>query len=93
MSIRTVSMTEAKRDLGITYRQLDHWARQGYLRPVNGFSGSGRDREWPLAEAEIARRMVRLVAAGLSVEQAARFARDTWPRGEIAPGIVIEVAS
>lgn len=93
MTTITLSRRDAEHDLGITYRQLDHWQRKGYLRPVNGFSGSGRDREWPLAEVEIARRMGRLVAAGLSVEQAARFARDTWPRGEIAPGVVVEVAS
>lgn len=93
MNTVTVGVTEAKRNLGITYRQLDHWARRGYLKPVNGFSGSGRDREWSLAEVEVARRMGRLVAAGISVEQAAKFARSEWPRGELAPGVVIEVAS
>ena len=92
VSTVTVGMAETERDLGITYRQLDHWARKGYLRPVNGFGGSGRDREWPAAELEIARRMGRLVAAGLSVEKSAAFARDTWPHGEIAPGISIEAA-
>ncbi len=93
MSTRTVTSAHVERDLGITYRQLDYWVRCGYLRPANGFSGSGRDREWSLTELEIARRMGRLVAAGISVEKAAAFARDGWPRAEIAPGIVIEVIS
>lgn len=92
VSTLNLSRGDAERDLGITYRQLDYWARRGYLRPINGFSGSGRDREWPPAEVTIARRMGRLTAAGISPGQAAVFARDKWPRGEIAPGIVIEVA-
>ena len=72
---------------GITYRQLDYWVRLEFLRPE---IHQGRDRWWPPREVEIATRMGRLVAAGLSVERAAVFARDDWPRGEIAPGITLE---
>ena len=75
--------------LGITYRQLDHWAIYGYLHPQI-YGGSGTARWWPAAEVEIARRMGRLAAAGLTVKRAAAFARDDWPRGEIAPGITLE---
>lgn len=71
--------------LGITYRQLNHWPVQGWLRPVFE-GGSGRNREWPEAELEIARRMAKLIDAGLTVPAAAKFARDAWPFGEIAPG-------
>jgi hypothetical protein len=78
--------------LGITYRQLDMWARNGYLHP-QVYGGSGTARGWPAAEAEIARRMGRLTAAGLTVERAAAFAREDWPRSEIAPGITLEVTS
>lgn len=82
-------------ELGITYRQLDHWARCGYLRPDRRWAGktlgAGSPRVWPAEELEVARRMGRLTAAGLPAKLAASFARDSWPRGEIAPGIFIEV--
>jgi DNA-binding transcriptional MerR regulator len=88
----SIGAGDAKRRTGVTYRQLDLWARNGYLRPIGGSSGSGRHREWPSGEVTIARRMGRLVDAGISHEQAAVFARNGWPRGEIAPGITLEVA-
>jgi hypothetical protein len=78
-------------ELGITFRQLDHWARKGYLQPERPMDGSGIPRRWPAAELEVARRIGILVAAGLQPEMAATFARDGWPRAEIAPGIWIEV--
>jgi DNA-binding transcriptional MerR regulator len=76
----------------ISYRQLDHWAKCGYLTPDREGKGSGVRREWPVAELEIARRMGVLTAAGIRVGQAAVFAREKWPRGEIAPGVVIEIS-
>lgn len=80
--------------LGITYRQLDYWVRKGYLRPEGEASpGTGIARQWPAAELDIARRMGRLVAAGFPPERAAAFARNDWPRGEIAPGIMVEVTA
>lgn len=85
-------------EIGITYRQIDYWARQGYLKPQRRLNLSGRgprsgvSRVWPAAEMEIARRMVRLIQAGLGVAHAAAFARESWPKGEIAPGIMLEVA-
>ena len=75
--------------LGITYRQLDYWTRQGHLKPKQDAPTSGAPRKWPLAELEIARRMARLTAAGIAVENAAAFARDSWPAGEIAPGLTL----
>lgn len=91
MSTVTLAPGSTEDLLGVTYRQLDYWNRKGYIRSANEGIGTGRTREWPRAELEIARRMGRLVAAGVSVERAAVFARDGWPRGEIAPGVVIEV--
>lgn len=72
---------------GFTYRQLDWWTRRGYVRPADRFPGSGNSREWPGGELEIARRIAQLVKAGIAVSVAARFARDGWPWGQIAPGI------
>ena len=77
----------------ISYRQLDHWSRSGYLRPVQDGNGPGHGRCWPAIEAEIARRMARLAAAGFELGAAARFARDLWPAAEIAPGITLSVTA
>jgi len=79
-------------ELGITYRQLNYWVMQGHLHPEHDTRSSGIPRRWPAGELEIARRMARLTAAGLTVERAAVFARDSWPEGEIAPGLTLEVS-
>lgn len=42
--------------------------------------------------AEARRRAGLLAAAGIRPSAALRFARQSWPEGEIAPGIRIEVA-
>lgn len=69
---------------GVTYRQLDHWSRRGYLGA--GTPGSGRTRQWSavdLAQAEV---MGRLVKAGVQPRVAAKVAAGQC---EIAPGIQI----
>jgi hypothetical protein len=84
-------------EMGITYRQLDYWARQGWLKPerrVNhqgSTEGTGAKRAWPTAEVDIARRMGWLTRSGLDTASAAAFARDSWPCGEIAPGLTLTV--
>lgn len=74
-------------EASISYRQLDHWTRRGFLNPVVVLG----DRWWPKAETEVARLMGRLTAVGLPLETAARVARSGQSRTEIAPGIWIEV--
>lgn len=84
-------------ELGITYRQLDYWTRRGYLRPERRANSrghgpaSGVNRVWPADEVEIVRRMERLTRAGVVPAVAAVYARDSWPAGEIAPGLVLSV--
>jgi hypothetical protein len=94
-TVRRAGLAADPAALGITYRQLDHWVRGGYLQPGRNWAGHakgpGSPRMWPPGELEIARRMGRLTAAGLPPALAARFARELWPGGEIAPGIWIEV--
>lgn len=75
---------------GLTYRQLDYWTRQGYLRPVNPDPGSGVQRRWPEEELVVARLMRRLIAAGLKVEAAHRVAR-AGGKAELSPGVWAEV--
>jgi hypothetical protein len=69
---------------GLSYRQLDHAVRKGYLRPQGG-EGTGYPRTWPAAEVEVARIYGRLVLAGVTPAAAARVARG----GALAPGIRI----
>lgn len=71
---------------GVTYRQLDYWIRQGYLRVAA--EGSGSCRTWPAAEVRVARIMARLVAAGVRPAAAERIARGGK---EIAPGVRVLV--
>ena len=61
---------------GATYRKIDYWCRIGCLHPVQYFPGSGSLRTWPPEEVEVARRMVELTAAGLTVEAAHHAARN-----------------
>jgi hypothetical protein len=81
--------------LGITYRHLDHWSRQGYLRPGRREAGarqsSGSFRAWTSGELKIAALTGRLVHAGLTPAAAANAARAEGGRCEVAPGIWIEV--
>jgi hypothetical protein len=79
-------------EIGITYRQVDYWTRLGWLKPENPVAGSGVSRRWPAFEVEVARRMGRLAAAGLGIPRAAAFARESWPAGEIAPGVTLAVS-
>lgn len=67
---------------GVSYRQLDYWARMGYLNVDE--PGSGRRRDWPPGELAVARQMGRLVQAGIPPELASGIARGMT---EIAPGI------
>jgi DNA-binding transcriptional MerR regulator len=78
---------------GLTYRQLDHWTRRGWLRPAHT-GGTGNARAWSQAELQIADLMRRLVAAGLTPEAAARAARthqDGRPLVKLAPGLVLAI--
>jgi hypothetical protein len=72
----------------VTYRQLDHWSRKGWLRP-NHKGGSGRVRHWPSEELFVASRMGRLVRAGVVASVAARVARG---ESEVGYGVRIEVS-
>lgn len=67
--------------LGVSYRQIDHWVRRGWLRPDQPIPGSGNPREWTNEELDVARRMAALVNAGISPAVAADAARkggEAW---------------
>jgi len=72
----------------ISYRQLDHWVRKGFLRPDVDNVGSGRRRTFPPGELAVARVMGALAAAGMTPRAAERVARG----GQLAPGITVSIA-
>jgi DNA-binding transcriptional MerR regulator len=78
---------------GLTYRQIDHWSRRGWLRP-SAPGGTGNARVWPQAELQIADLMRRLTRAGLAVEAAAQAARAHQEGRllvKLGPGLVLAI--
>lgn len=71
---------------GITYRQLDHWCRKGYLRTAND-TGSGSQRAFTRTELDVARLMGVLVAVGVHPAAAETVARG----GLLAPGVRVVI--
>jgi hypothetical protein len=62
---------------GITYRQLDYWTRQGWIRHAS--MGSGKDRDYTSTEVHVAVWMARFVRCGVTPVRAAPLARE-WVR-------------
>src|SRR6478672_6209125 len=55
---------------GITYRQLDYWARTGLVEPtVRGATGSGSQRLYSFRDILILKVIKRLLDAGVSLQQ------------------------
>ncbi len=60
----------ACRAAGITYRQLDYWARTGLVDPtVRGASGSGTQRLYGFRDILLLKVIKRLLDAGISLQQ------------------------
>ena len=59
--------------VGITYRQLDYWARTGLLRPsITDATGSGSQRRYSYRDVLELKVIKRLLDAGLKLQQARR---------------------
>ncbi|GAA5517925.1 putative HTH-type transcriptional regulator Rv1830 [Demequina sediminis] len=55
---------------GITYRQLDYWARTGLVEPtVRGATGSGTQRLYGFRDILVLRVVKRLLDSGVSLQQ------------------------
>lgn len=66
---------------GPKYRQLEYWVQLGHLRPERVRSDGRRELwRWPESEQEVAIRMARLAAAGLSLDVAEDVARASLRR-------------
>ena len=69
------SSTDLMAYAGLTYRQVDHWTRLGYLRPPEPTPGSGAQRMFSPHEARVAYVMGALVRGGVEPGAAALAAR------------------
>lgn len=63
-------------EAGITYRQLDHWTRNGFITAEQYDTGSGYHRSYSETERRVTRIMGPLVADGLHPKTASRVARE-----------------
>jgi DNA-binding transcriptional MerR regulator len=62
--------TTACKAAGITYRQLDYWARIGFVEPtVRGATGSGTQRLYGFSDIVVLRIVKRLLDSGVSLQQ------------------------
>ena len=60
----------AARAAGITYRQLDYWARTGLVEPtVRGANGSGTQRLYSFRDILVLKLVKRLLDTGISLQQ------------------------
>jgi DNA-binding transcriptional MerR regulator len=67
---------------GITYRQLDYWARTGLVVPeVRGASGSGSQRLYSFRDILILKVIKRLIDAGISLQQIRTAVQHLRARG------------
>jgi DNA-binding transcriptional MerR regulator len=62
--------TAAARAAGISYRQLDYWARTGLVEPtVRGAAGSGTQRLYGFRDILVLKLVKRLLDTGISLQQ------------------------
>lgn len=82
-------------EIGVTYRQLDFWARKGYVEA--DASGSGYARTFSDSEKEVAKLMGRLVRVGFTPKYASVWARTLLKRNNggvttvlLGPGLKLQ---
>lgn len=67
---------------GITYRQLDYWARTGLIEPtVRGAKGSGSQRLYSFQDILLLKVVKRLLDAGISLQQIRTAVQHLRERG------------
>jgi len=67
---------------GITYRQLDYWARTGLVEPsVRGATGSGTQRLYSFRDILVLKVIKRLLDAGISLQQIRTAVQHLRKRG------------
>jgi DNA-binding transcriptional MerR regulator len=75
---------EVQKIVGISYRQLDYWARTGLVRPsIRDAGGSGTQRLYSFEDLVVLRTIKKLLDAGVSLQRirkAIGFLRDQLDR-------------
>ncbi len=72
----------ACRAAGITYRQLDYWARTGLVEPsIRNASGSGSQRLYSFRDILVLKVVKRLLDTGVSLQQIRTAVRHLHERG------------
>jgi len=67
---------------GITYRQLDYWARTGLVEPtIRGATGSGTQRLYSFRDILLLKVIKRLLDAGISLQQIRTAVQHLRERG------------
>jgi DNA-binding transcriptional MerR regulator len=67
---------------GITYRQLDYWARTGLVEPsIRGASGSGTQRLYSFRDVLVIKIVKRLLDTGVSLQQIRTAVQHLRERG------------
>lgn len=76
MTETTYSASELQAVAGISYRQLNHWCKRGWLKPGSAHTGSGNHRWFSGFEVETATYARRLIGVGFTPKYARKYARD-----------------
>jgi DNA-binding transcriptional MerR regulator len=75
---------DVQKIVGISYRQLDYWARTGLVRPsIRDAGGSGTQRLYSFEDLVVLRTIKKLLDAGVSLQRIRRaigFLRDQLNR-------------
>jgi DNA-binding transcriptional MerR regulator len=86
----TFSAVEVAQLAGVTYRQLDYWARNGQLVPsVAQAEGQGSHRRYSSFDVAEARVLGRLSALGINANRARAVLPDTLP--DLLDHLIVEL--
>ena len=59
----------------VSYRQIDHWVKKGWIKTQNHIWGTGDHREFSMQEETIVMTMAELIDIGFKADKAAELAR------------------
>lgn len=90
MSEQGYRVPEVTRIVGISYRQLDYWARTGLVRPsVVDAKGSGTQRQYSFQDLAMLRIIKKLLDTGVSLQQVRKAMDSLREMGEPATGTTL----
>jgi len=81
-----LTANQAVKAAGVTYRQLDYWTTNRYVRCHHANPGSGYGRKYTAQEVHILTLMAALVKQGMEPRTASRVARRIVRTGQARIG-------